>query len=183
MKENNFDQKTSSFKPNRCAHVKIASTQEKVNSIGGLIFSGRIFKWFELNSLLNYRNINRRSDRINDIELCHAMMGLLSQGRSNFEDIELFKNDIMFKEALELSGIPCASSLRTRLNDLGNDTEVIKSLKQGNFSFLTQATAHTIDTGSRNLIPIDIDVSPFDNSNSKKENVGRTYKGHDGYGT
>jgi hypothetical protein len=30
-------------------------------------------------------------------------------------------------------------------------------------------------------LPLDIDVSPFDNSNTKKEGVGRTYKGCDGY--
>ena len=30
-------------------------------------------------------------------------------------------------------------------------------------------------------LPVDIDVSPMDNSGTKKEGVGRTYKGHDGY--
>ncbi|WP_243293173.1 hypothetical protein [Bacillus sp. FJAT-47783] len=30
-------------------------------------------------------------------------------------------------------------------------------------------------------VPLDIDVSPFDNSNTKKEGVSRTYKGCDGY--
>ncbi len=33
----------------------------------------------------------------------------------------------------------------------------------------------------RQYVPLDIDVSPFDNSNSKKEGVSRTYKGYDGY--
>lgn len=31
------------------------------------------------------------------------------------------------------------------------------------------------------LVPVDIDVTPMDNSNSKKEGVSRTYKGFDGY--
>ena len=30
-------------------------------------------------------------------------------------------------------------------------------------------------------VPVDIDVSPFDNSKTKKEGVSRTYKGYDGY--
>ncbi|BBH22598.1 hypothetical protein Back11_39430 [Paenibacillus baekrokdamisoli] len=30
-------------------------------------------------------------------------------------------------------------------------------------------------------LPLDLDVSPFDNSNTKKEGVSRTYKGFDGY--
>ena len=31
------------------------------------------------------------------------------------------------------------------------------------------------------LIPVDIDVTPMDNSKSAKEGVSRTYKGFDGY--
>lgn len=31
------------------------------------------------------------------------------------------------------------------------------------------------------FLPLDIDVSPFDNSNTKKEGVSYTYKGHDGF--
>ena len=30
-------------------------------------------------------------------------------------------------------------------------------------------------------VPVDIDVTPFDNSKTKKEGVSRTYKGYDGY--
>ena len=35
-----------------------------------------------------------------------------------------------------------------------------------------------IETGH---VPLDADVTPFDNSNTRKEGVSRTYKGHDGY--
>lgn len=30
-------------------------------------------------------------------------------------------------------------------------------------------------------VPLDLDVTPFDNSNTFKEGVSRTYKGYDGY--
>ena len=44
-------------------------------------------------------------------------------------------------------------------------------------------TPVTLGSGEqrRQYVPLDIDVTPFDNSNSKKEGVSRTYKGHDGY--
>jgi len=35
--------------------------------------------------------------------------------------------------------------------------------------------------GDEHFIPVDIDVSPFDNSGSKKEGVSFTYKKMDGY--
>ena len=31
------------------------------------------------------------------------------------------------------------------------------------------------------FVPVDIDVTPFDNSKTQKEGVSRTYKGFDGY--
>jgi len=38
-----------------------------------------------------------------------------------------------------------------------------------------------VSTCKGNLAALDIDVSPFDNSKTKKEGVSRTYKGVDGY--
>lgn len=161
--------------------LKIATTEEKVNSIGGIIFAGHIFKWFNLASLLRFREKNKRSDRIEDADLCHMMMGLLSQGRSDFEDMELFRNDQMFKEAVGLSSVSSVKTLRTRLNELSEIPSISTIMQDANLSFLKKVSAGAVETGSRSLIPVDIDVSPFDNSNSKKEKVGRTYKGHDGY--
>ena len=39
----------------------------------------------------------------------------------------------------------------------------------------------TVKTSVSEYIPYDVDVSPFDNSKSHKEEVSRTYKGHDGF--
>ena len=38
-----------------------------------------------------------------------------------------------------------------------------------------------IEVAGRKYIPVDVDVSPLDNSGSHKEGVSRTYKGHDGF--
>lgn len=38
-----------------------------------------------------------------------------------------------------------------------------------------------LTAGEKAYAPLDIDVSPFDNSGTKKEGVSRTYKGTDGY--
>ncbi len=46
------------------------------------------------------------------------------------------------------------------------------------------ATVSPVNLGRdevRPYVPLDIDVSPFDNSGTKKQGVSRTYKGHDGY--
>ncbi len=46
---------------------------------------------------------------------------------------------------------------------------------------MKKATITPLKTSKGQYIPVDIDVSPMDNSRTKKEGVGRTYKGCDGY--
>ena len=45
-------------------------------------------------------------------------------------------------------------------------------MRSGNFS---------IQTSAGDFLPLDMDVSPFDNSKTQKEGVSRTYKGTDGF--
>jgi len=45
----------------------------------------------------------------------------------------------------------------------------------------TAAGIGTVSTSKGELTPLDIDVSPFDNSKTKKEGVSRTYKCNDGF--
>ena len=46
---------------------------------------------------------------------------------------------------------------------------------------MRRATLTPVKTERGEYLPLDVDVSPFDNSKSHKEGVGRTYKGMDGY--
>jgi hypothetical protein len=46
---------------------------------------------------------------------------------------------------------------------------------------LTPIAVQYEDSESRSYLPRDLDVSPSDNSKTKKEGVSRTYKGFDGY--
>lgn len=46
---------------------------------------------------------------------------------------------------------------------------------------VTVSPVHLGQSKDRSYVPLDIDVSPFDNSGTKKQGVSKTYKGHDGY--
>ena len=55
-----------------------------------------------------------------------------------------------------------------------------KDIQQANVDMLREM--HIEPTALNNgFVPVDIDVTPFDNSKSNKEGVSRTYKGFDGY--
>lgn len=159
----------------------ITSTSERVNSVGGLVLAGECFSRFGLGSGLAFRETGRRADRVPDGAIATTMMGLQVQGRNDFEDVELFRDDPMFSTALDLPTVVSASSLRQRLGEMAEAPETLPAIKQANQRFLSQVTFGTVDTPFSSFIPVDADVSPFDNSKSSKEGVGRTYKGMDGY--
>ncbi len=74
--------------------------------------------------------------------------------------------------------IPSEATLRLRMDKHAKD--FLPIIEKANQDFLTriQPALEPLYTGH---IPLDADVTPMDNSGSKKEGVSRTYKGHDGY--
>lgn len=74
--------------------------------------------------------------------------------------------------------IPSEETLRQRMDDIGDSLRSL--ILDENIRMLL---ANKIQPGvlSNGFVPVDIDVTPMDNSKSGKEGVSRTYKGYDGY--
>ena len=73
--------------------TQLALTNEKINSYGELTLSGRLLSKFC--RIENYFKDPKgsRSDRISNTDILTSMIGLLVQGRTHYEDIELFRQD------------------------------------------------------------------------------------------
>jgi len=88
------------------------------------------------------------------------------------------REDDYFKQALGIYRIPSVERLRQRLDEAGAD--LVPGIDRSSRTMLKRLKAPI--TGYRNdLVPLDVDVFPQDNSNTKKEGVSRTYKNYDGY--
>lgn len=107
-----------------------------------------------------------------------AYLGLLCQGKNDFDHIEPFRKDDFYRKALGISKVPSSPTLRQRM-DLGGDIWA-KIIEDENIGLLKN-TQVKLSPARKQWIPLDIDVSPFDNSNSKKEGVSYTYKKFEGY--
>lgn len=116
-----------------------------------------------------------------------AYLGLLCQGKSDFDQIEPFREDWFFAKSLCLKHVPSSPTLRQRL-DLAAahsyDWQTI--LLEESADLLHARTADpvqvTLPEGKTlSWLPLDLDVSPFDNSHTRKEGVSLTYKKVDGY--
>jgi hypothetical protein len=122
----------------------------------------------------------RSEPQIKNGDIVLTYIGLLAQGKTQFEAVKEMSDDPeYFKDALGIvRAIPSAETLRQRMDDIGDSRR--EDILMTNLSMFT---AHNIKPSPLpcGLTPLDIDVSPFDNSRTSKEGVSRTYKGHDGY--
>ena len=110
------------------------------------------------------------------------MIGIQCIGKPDYDAIEPFRNDPFFSQSLGLDQCPSSSALRQRL-DIVRDA--FDMLIKGESAGLIRNTAPEITAVSTScgfMVPLDLDVSPFDNSKTSKEGVSKTYKGYDGYG-
>lgn len=162
--------------------IKIEQGSEEINSTGGNILIGallRLRSWEKI-SMMTTGRIKR--GEISHSDILKIAVVLLALGRTDFADIDLYRKDPLFKEALKLRKVPSAETLRQRLNDLGMlnsgqtliDSCLVELLRKVN-------GFGKIQTDYSSYIPLDIDVSVMLNPNCKKEGVSWTYHNENGY--
>jgi len=123
------------------------------------------------------RSITKRHG-IANIDLIRTYLGLICLGKSDFEAVEQARHDPFFKAAMGIKQSVSSARLRQRFDE--DSRALIPLLDAASVEFMKNADV-PINALSTGHVPLDIDVFPMDNSNTKKEGVSYTYKGHDGY--
>ncbi|HAJ3957502.1 IS1380 family transposase [Fictibacillus sp. Mic-4] len=165
----------------------IEESNEKIISHSGIAIIGQLLSKTQLKSRLNAvklrQNGRKRTPVSSNKDIAYSYIGLLCQGKSDFEHIEPFREDSFFAYALEIDHIPSCSTLRQRLDLAGATRKWEPILLEESAKLLRKINAPLtpILINDTDYMPLDIDVSPFDNSGTKKEGVSRTYKGVDGF--
>jgi len=158
----------------------IQAGREALESNGGLVLAGKIFAGLDLDRRVNAVKIDGVLEpKITNGDVVRSYFGLLVLGRTAYEDIELYRMNGFFRRALGIRRTPSAETLRQRMDGAAGRFDF--AIKEANAVLLRQAALTPVKTERGAYLPLDVDVSPFDNSKSHKEGVGRTYKGLDGY--
>lgn len=161
---------------------EVKNGDEYLTSNTGLCLVGALLERTQLKDRLDRVVLSASSNpRISHSDIVYSQIGLLCLGKSDFEDIEPFRVNPFFAQALKMQQCPSSSALRQRLGEVEKAFDGI--LKEESAALLCQISPvlMPINTGSGAVVPLDLDVSPFDNSKTNKEGVSRTYKGFDGY--
>ncbi len=111
-------------------------------------------------------------------DVLRAYIGLLCLGKSDFEAVSNVREDRFFAEALGIATVPSEVTLRQRFDDRAE--AFLPLVTEGAVGFLRDLGVKptALETGH---VPLDADVTPLDNSGTRKEGVSRTYKGEDGF--
>ena len=162
--------------------IIVELSNERLVTPSGLTLVGAILGNSDLVKGVNMASITgmRSQPQIKNGDILLTYTGLLCQGKTAFESVREMEDDPGYYEmALGIRrGIPSAETLRLRMDDIGSSLR--SEILQANTNMFTRyGIAPTpLPNG---FVPVDIDVTPFDNSKTSKEGISRTYKGYDGY--
>lgn len=162
--------------------LEIRFGKERLITPSGIGLAGALLKKTGLKKRVDKMKLkDNQSPQIKNSDVLISYIGLLCQGKSDFDSIrEMQEDPSAFQYALGIGNIPSSETMRQRMDMAEKKFRSV--LIEENANLLKNAHAEfTKCSDEHPWIPIDIDVSPFDNSNTKKEGVSYTYKGFDGY--
>lgn len=151
-----------------------------ISSHAGLAFVGKYLKSIKLNTQVDSAFPMRSGVANSDI--LKSYLGLLCLGKNDFDAIENFRSNAFFKRALGLKDVPSSPTLRQRLDaNASSWFDLVPHMNQRLLA--SRINGQSIDFGalSYGYTPVDLDTFAMNNSFTKKELVGRTYTGVDGY--
>jgi hypothetical protein len=111
-------------------------------------------------------------------DILRSYLGLLVQGKSDFDAIENFRGDKFFKHALGIELLASSATLRQRMDGAA---PALTAFGQELIETLLLAARPDFGVLPCGWLPLDVDTFAMDNGGTAKEGVGRTYTGVDGY--
>lgn len=155
---------------------RIVQSDADIVSHSGLVLLGRaVSGCTDLKADLDDLKL-RHGTRHSDVMLAYT--ALVALGKNDFEAIKTIDSREFFSQALGIERIPSEATLRQRMDQRTQDYLPVLTKANRDFLVRSRPTLSPVSTGH---VPLDVDVTPFDNSASHKEGVSWTYKRHDGY--
>ena len=145
-----------------------------LTSNAGLALAGQYLKRLKIDAALD-RKFPVGVGGITTSDILKSYLGLLVQGKNDFDAIEEFRGDDFFAQALDVRVVPSCSTLRQRLD--AHAASWFELAGEFNLALLwaTYASA-PVDFGALpcGYMAVDWDTFVMNNSGTQKEALGRT---------
>jgi len=156
--------------------IKIEATDENIVAHGGNLLVGQLLSNTSLGERMNALKV-KGSDGDKNKDIIFSYIGTLTQGQPEFDAIEQFRDDGCFAESMGVYKIPSSPTLRQRLDALGLEQKTeTNAIILNESCMLLRKQKVQITPCFKDYVSLDVDVTPFDNSKTKKEGLGFTYK-------
>lgn len=163
-------------------NIKIKFSNERIIPASGLSVVGAILSKSDFVKHCNRMDVtpNRSQHQIKNGDILLTYIGMLCMGKPQYQAVHEMDDDQEFyKYALGITrSIPSEETLRQRMDDIGDSLRNRILAENVEMLHMNGIIPSRLPNG---YVPVDIDVTPFDNSKTRKEGVSRTYKGYDGY--
>jgi len=163
--------------------INVKHGSERLVSHSGLLSVGALLEDIQLTDrLTNVPGVHCVDPVISHGDVLSSMVGLICVGKPDYSAIEIFRQDpLFFTQSLRISDCPSEATLRQRIDLIGESANNILKDASAEMISTKAPVVSPIQTSVGLFVPLDMDVSPFDNSRTQKEGVSRTYKGSDGF--
>lgn len=157
-------------------NIKIEFTNERIIPASGLAVVGAILGKSDFVKRCNRMDVtpNRSRHQIKNGDILLTYIGLLCMGKPACQAVHEMEDDPDFyKYALGITrSIPSEETLRQRMDDIGSSLR--DRILAENVELLR---TNGIDPSKlpNGYVPVDIDVTPFDNSKTCKEGVSQNH--------
>ena len=166
---------------------EVVYTDERIEARGGLALIGRLLAGTPFKTQFDALSVSGyRSPTISHGDVVQSMVGLQCLARPDYAAITDEAHGDMLRLSLGITSLPSEETLRQRLDAIALDRPdaaraIVHEASTSLIAMHAPAITPCLGVGQCQWIPLDADVAPFDNSQTHKQGVGRTYKGSDGY--
>ncbi len=164
---------------------EVVKSNKRIEAQGGQAIVGCLLEKADVENIANTMSVaeDHPQNVYSDGTVLKSCIASMCSGNCTYEALNEFNNDSEFYEvALDIEHFPSISRFRQRIDQIGecvSTAEYKPAFWNMNKNLLEGEPFTCIESGR--FIPIDIDVTPFDESKSHKEGVSKTYKKCDGY--
>lgn len=163
--------------------ITIKHEMERLASHSGLIHIGALLDTINFRFRFNkIDGVHCVDPKISHGDILASMIALMSIGKPDYDAIEIFREkQDFFNKAVGINACPSSPTLRQRIDLIGNQADTLLKDTAADLIRTCAPVVSPIQTSAGDFLPLDMDVSPFDNSKTQKQGVSRTYKGVDGF--
>ena len=161
--------------------AKVVHKEKLQSGPAGLVFLGEMARMIQIDQMA--RKITSGNPQIAVKDILRTMIGLLSQGKSDFDHAKAVIGEEFFMNSMGIDRVPSAETYRQKFQELAlnKDLESILPDLSVRLWKKTGIKNEFIKKGNDKWVRVDIDPVIYDNADTKKEGTAYTYNNQYGF--